>query len=168
MQFPEKTEKLVILNLPHPKGLARELANNPQQQKNSQYARNFQKDEAASQVTPELLTFWVKDPEARKQYLEAFKRSSVEGMLNYYKANYPREPYADVALPLVQAPVLCISALRAPAWAPSRWASCVLKSTSYSSSCQTESRYWGMSGSPRSDVGRGRVSRGSGGRAAGR
>src|SRR5262249_42835959 len=42
MTFPEKTDKLVILNLPHPKGLTRELANNPQQQKNSAYARNFQ------------------------------------------------------------------------------------------------------------------------------
>ncbi len=38
MSHPDKTDKLVILNLPHPKGLARELANNPQQQKNSQYA----------------------------------------------------------------------------------------------------------------------------------
>ena len=27
MTFPDKTDKLVILNLPHPKGLARELAN---------------------------------------------------------------------------------------------------------------------------------------------
>ncbi len=35
MTFPEKTDKLVILNLPHPKGLARELANNPEQQKNA-------------------------------------------------------------------------------------------------------------------------------------
>ena len=93
MTFPDKTDKLVILNLPHPKGLARELANNPQQQKNSQYARNFQQPDAASKMLPEMLTFWVKDPEARKKYLEAFKRSSMEGMLNYYKANYPREPY---------------------------------------------------------------------------
>jgi epoxide hydrolase 4 len=93
MSFPDKTDKLIILNLPHPKGLSRELANNPQQQKNSQYARNFQQPDAASKMQPEMLTFWVKDSEARKKYLEAFKRSSMEGMLNYYKANYPREPY---------------------------------------------------------------------------
>jgi pimeloyl-ACP methyl ester carboxylesterase len=65
MTYPEKTDRLIILNLPHPKGLARELANNPEQQKNSQYARNFQKPEAAANVKPEQLTFWVKDPEAR-------------------------------------------------------------------------------------------------------
>src|SRR5947209_4771231 len=41
---PQVTEKLIILNLPHPRGLRRELANNPQQQENSQYARNFQQE----------------------------------------------------------------------------------------------------------------------------
>jgi pimeloyl-ACP methyl ester carboxylesterase len=114
MTFPDKTDKLIILNLPHPKGLSRELANNPQQQKNSQYARNFQQPDAASKMQPEMLTFWVKDPEARKKYLEAFKASSMEGMLNYYKANYPREPYTDAPLPPVQAPVLMIHGLEDP------------------------------------------------------
>ena len=57
MTHPDKVDRLVILNLPHPKGLARELANNPQQQKNSQYARNFQEPDAASKVKPEMLAF---------------------------------------------------------------------------------------------------------------
>ena len=35
MTRPEMTEKLVILNLPHPRGLNRELVNNPEQRKNS-------------------------------------------------------------------------------------------------------------------------------------
>lgn len=122
MAFPDKTERLVILNLPHPKGLARELANNPQQQKNSQYARNFQKEDAAKQVTPEMLTFWVKDTEARKKYVEAFKRSSMEGMLNYYKANYPREPYAyseeETKYPPVKCPVLMFHGLKDKALLP--------------------------------------------------
>jgi pimeloyl-ACP methyl ester carboxylesterase len=115
MTFPDKTDRLVILNLPHPKGLARELATNPQQQKNSQYARNFQQPDAASKVTPEFLTFWVKDPEAKKKYLEAFKRSSLEGMLNYYKANYPREPYSydeNQKYPPVKCPVLMFHGLK--------------------------------------------------------
>ncbi|MFM7149239.1 MAG: alpha/beta fold hydrolase, partial [Gemmataceae bacterium] len=37
MRHPDKTERLVILNLPHPNGLQRELTNNPQQHKNSEY-----------------------------------------------------------------------------------------------------------------------------------
>src|SRR5438034_573206 len=69
MAHPEKTERLVLLNLPHPRGMLRELANNPEQQKNSQYAREFQKPEAAGKIKPEFLVFWVKEPEARKYYL---------------------------------------------------------------------------------------------------
>jgi pimeloyl-ACP methyl ester carboxylesterase len=112
MTHPERVDRLVILNLPHPNGLTRELANNPQQQKNSAYARNFQKPDAAKQVKPEMLVFWVKEPEARKVYLEALKRSSMEGMLNYYKANYPREPYkSPEKLPMVKCPVLMIHGL---------------------------------------------------------
>lgn len=120
MQHPEMTDRLVILNLPHPKGLMRELANNPEQQKNSQYARNFQKPEAASQVMPGMLAFWVKDPDAKKKYVEAFNRSSMEGMLNYYKANYPREPYTESAqeFPPVKCSVLMIHGLKDKALLP--------------------------------------------------
>jgi pimeloyl-ACP methyl ester carboxylesterase len=115
MNRPEMVERLVILNLPHPRGLLRELANNPDQRKASQYARNFQKPDAAIKVIPATLAFWVKDPEARKVYIEAFRRSSVEAMLNYYKANYPQEPYSDRSardLPPVKCPVLMIHGLK--------------------------------------------------------
>ncbi len=102
LNLPQMTEKLIILNLPHPRGLARELANNPAQQKNSQYARNFQQPDAASKLTAEGLAFWVKDPDAEAKYIEAFKRSDFEAMLNYYKRNYPREPYIEDTSPVVK------------------------------------------------------------------
>jgi pimeloyl-ACP methyl ester carboxylesterase len=112
MGHPDKTDRLIILNLPHPKGLSRELANNLEQQKNSQYARNFQQPDAAKKVPLELMITWVKEPEARKKYSEAMKRSSLEGMLNYYKANYPRPPYKDDrTFPPVKCPVLMIHGL---------------------------------------------------------
>ena len=41
MSRPELVDLLVILNLPHPNGLGRELRDNPQQQANSQYARKL-------------------------------------------------------------------------------------------------------------------------------
>ncbi len=113
MMHPDKTERLIVLNLPHPKGLMRELANNPEQQKNSQYARDFQKEGMAEKLKPEVLVFWVKEADARKHYLEALRRSSMEGMLNYYKANYPKEPYKDdQKFPPVKCPVLVIHGLR--------------------------------------------------------
>lgn len=110
---PQFVEKLIILNLPHLRGVARELANNPQQQKNSQYARNFQKEGAHKSLNAEALAFWVKDAEARKKYVEAFKRSDFEAMLNYYKQNYPKEPYQEDKSPVVKIkmPVLLIHGL---------------------------------------------------------
>ena len=54
----------------------------------------------------------MKDDEGRKQYVEAFRRSSFEAMLNYYKANYPREPYdAKTDYPKVKCSVLMIHGL---------------------------------------------------------
>jgi epoxide hydrolase 4 len=115
MTHPEQTDRLIVLNLPHPKGLMRELANNPEQQKNSQYARNFQMDGAEKKLTPGLLAMWVKEPEARARYVEALTRSSMEGMLYYYRANYPREPYKDdQTFPQVKCSVLMIHGLKDP------------------------------------------------------
>jgi pimeloyl-ACP methyl ester carboxylesterase len=94
LNVPQMVDRLIILNLPHPRGLSRELAHNPDQQKNSSYARNFQKPEAAANFKIEQWN-WVKDPDARVKWLEAMKRSDLEGMLNYYKRNYPREPYTE-------------------------------------------------------------------------
>jgi epoxide hydrolase 4 len=120
LNLPQMTDRLIVLNLPHPRGLTRELAHNPDQQKNSQYARNFQQAEAASKLTPEGLARWVKDPAAREKYIEAFKRSDFEAMLNYYKRNYPREPYAEDTSPVVktQMPVLLIHGLSDTALLP--------------------------------------------------
>ncbi len=111
---PQYVDKLIILNLPHLRGLSRELAHNPEQQKNSQYARNFQQPDAASKLTPEALAAWVTDSEAKKKYIEAFKRSDFEAMLNYYKRNYPREPYTEDTSPVVKVkcPVLMIHGLK--------------------------------------------------------
>ncbi len=113
MMLPNMTEKLVILNLPHPRSLNHELTHNPQQQKNSQYARNFQQPDAHTKLTAEQLSGWVKDPEAKKKYIEAFKRSDFEAMLNYYKRNYPREPYTEDTSPVIEVkmPVLMIHGL---------------------------------------------------------
>ena len=113
MFMPELVERLIILNLPHPNGLGRELATNPQQQANSAYARRFQQPDAHLQLSAERLAGWVTDEDERKRYVEAFERSSFEAMLNYYKANYPREPYEPPtgSAPKVQCSVLMIHGL---------------------------------------------------------
>lgn len=120
MNHPEMTDRLVILNLPHPNGFMRELANNPEQQKNSGYARRFQQPDSASQLTAEGLSWWVRDEAARPNYVAAFRRSSFEGMMNYYKANYPREPYTAPQTdgPKVKCPVLMFHGLKDKALLP--------------------------------------------------
>lgn len=123
MNLPQVTENLVVLNLPHPRGLLRELKSNAEQIKNSEYARTFQrlspKDPTVffgRPMTPETLSGWVRDPAARKRYIEAFQRSDFEAMLHYYKRNYPRDsgPTAPAApdMPKVEAPVLMFHGLQ--------------------------------------------------------
>ncbi|MEM7079900.1 MAG: alpha/beta hydrolase [Pseudomonadota bacterium] len=94
---PQMTERLVILNLPHPANMARELTNNPAQARNSGYARKFQEGSPddpdimfGGPMTAQTLAGWVTDKTARQHYVAAFARSNFAGMLNYYKANYPR------------------------------------------------------------------------------
>ena len=113
MTAPQVCDKLIILNLPHMRGLSRELANNPQQQKNSAYARAFQLPGAHLALTAKGLSRWVKDPKARAHYIEAFKRSDFEAMLNYYKQNYPRKPYKEDVSPVIKVkmPVLMFHGL---------------------------------------------------------
>lgn len=121
---PEMCEKLIICNLPHPRGLARELAKNEQQAKNSAYARRFQTDGSHKGMTAKMLAGAAggKDPKVRERYVEAFSNSDIEAMLAYYKMNYPREPYQEDPSPVVKTemPVLIFhglndTALLAPA-----------------------------------------------------
>ena len=121
LALPQMTENLIILNLPHPNGLLRELRSNKDQIKNSEYARNFQAKSPSDPtvffglpMTAETLSSWVRDPEARKHYVEAFRRSDFTAMLNYYKRNYPKAgadapPPPDI--PKAKMPVLMFHGL---------------------------------------------------------
>ena len=114
---PQMVDKLIILNLPHPNGIRRELANNPEQQKNSGYARKFQAGKASDPdiwlngaMTPQRLAIWVRDQEAKQRYIEAFQQSDFNAMLAYYKQNYGAGD-ANVELPKVKMPVLMFHGL---------------------------------------------------------
>jgi pimeloyl-ACP methyl ester carboxylesterase len=116
MIHPRMTERLVICNLPHPRGLMRELAHNEEQQRNSAYARHFQQQDAARTLTAEALVPVVAGKEndlVKARYLEAFRNSDIEAMLAYYKMNYPHEPYTEDTSPVVKVtmPVLMFHGL---------------------------------------------------------
>ncbi|MBI1340107.1 alpha/beta fold hydrolase [bacterium] len=116
--YPELLENLVIMSVPHPATFARELATNETQRTNSQYARNFQKPGSENALTAEGLAGWVRDPAAKAGYIEAFKRSSFAGMMNYYRANYPDGTNAPPAnappptFPKINVPVLIIHGMK--------------------------------------------------------
>jgi epoxide hydrolase 4 len=114
MHLPQMTDKLIILNLPHPRGFMRELARpDSQQAKNAAYARFFQQADSEKKITPAILAAWVKDPEVRTRYIAALERSSLTAMMDYYRQNYPREPYTEDTSPVIkiQAPVLMFHGL---------------------------------------------------------
>ncbi|MGK0222356.1 MAG: pimeloyl-ACP methyl ester carboxylesterase [Limisphaerales bacterium] len=104
--LPQMTERLIVLNLPHPLGMARELKSNPDQIKNSGYARRFREGRASDPdimfggpMTVNSLSGWVKDEQARTHYKVAFEQSYFDGMLNFYKANYPATPQPGAPTP---------------------------------------------------------------------
>ncbi|MBX3420013.1 MAG: alpha/beta hydrolase [Pirellulaceae bacterium] len=106
---PDKTDKLIIVNLPHMSGLVRELMQeNSSQHRNSSYARMFQREDSHKALNAQMLAGMVagKDAQLRAKYVEAFEKSSLESMMNYYRRNYPREPYQMPEFPKIQAPVL--------------------------------------------------------------
>jgi pimeloyl-ACP methyl ester carboxylesterase len=96
---PEYLEKLVIVNCPHPAILARELAENPAQQKASQYMLMFRSPQAEQVLSANnyqgLVEAVLGDglktgvfTEADKQaYIEAWSQpGALTGGLNYYRA----------------------------------------------------------------------------------
>lgn len=117
---PDLVNKLVIMSVPHPAGMARELATNKAQQEGSNYARVFQKEGSEKALTAEGLAGWVKDPKEKAGYIEALKRSDFGAMMNYYRANYPRGTGAETETPAsmaapnqrVKVPVLIIHGVK--------------------------------------------------------
>lgn len=112
---PDLVNHLIIMSVPHPAGFAREMATNPDQQKNSQYARDFLAPGAEKMLTAEGLAQGVPEPD-RAKFVEAYRHSDFTAMLNYYRANYPRDTGAAVSalppLPHIKVPVLVIHGMK--------------------------------------------------------
>lgn len=116
--LPQMVERLIVLNLPHPKGMANAMIKDPSARANTQYAQKFR---AGSPSDPDIffggpmtansLAGWVSDVDARKHYVAAFERSNFDAMLNYYKRNYPPTPEPGAAVPETRIPQLAMPVL---------------------------------------------------------
>ncbi len=94
--MPKIVDKLIILNLPHPNGVAQAMQSNPNVLAGTTYAKVFRESSPddpevffGMPMNAQTLSSWVTDEEAREKYIEAFQRSDFAAMLNYYKRNYP-------------------------------------------------------------------------------
>ncbi len=114
---PEIVDKLVILNLPHPNGVAQAVQNNPDALAGTTYAKVFRESNPddpevffGMPMNSQTLSSWVTDEEAQAKYIEAFERSDFTAMLNYYKRNYP-DIWSGKTEPRPMAPRLNVSTL---------------------------------------------------------
>lgn len=125
--LPQMVDRLIILNLPHPRGLAREMMNSGEVRANTNYAQVFRNGKPSDPdiffggpMTPQTMSGWVRDPAAREHYIEAFGLSDFDAMLAYYKENYPAPPQpgevSATALtatpPILKMPVLMFHGLQ--------------------------------------------------------
>jgi pimeloyl-ACP methyl ester carboxylesterase len=115
--IPQMVDQLVLMNLPHPNGLARAWQSNPEAMDGTSYAKVFREGHAddpevffGMPMTPQTLAGWVSDPDAQTHYIEAFERSSFDGMLAFYKQNYP-DLWDPDYVPPEPSPRLAISTL---------------------------------------------------------
>lgn len=110
---PERVEKLVILNAPHPITFLRELRFDPEQVAASAYMTLFRQDKAERVLASEdwrrleRMTFdqWTAnggpgDDAHRLAYRTAWSQpGALTGMLNWYRASPLHPPEADAPLP---------------------------------------------------------------------
>jgi len=128
MVHPGMLERLVLINAPHPGVFARELRENPVQQKASQYMLLFRSPEAEAVLSADdhkalrhaLGDVWDKrfSDEDRRMYLQAWSRpGGLTGGLNWYRAARVGPPSADAParslfevqnLPVIEVPTLVI------------------------------------------------------------
>ena len=96
---PERIERLVVVNAPHPNALARELSRNPAQQAASRHVtwlRSPQMEEALAADEFARLKHWLRSmpraghewltPDRLQRYVEVWRRG-LTGALNYYRAS---------------------------------------------------------------------------------
>ncbi len=100
--YPQLVSKLVIINAPHPLLFIRELRDNREQQRASEYMLLLREDKAERVMSEDgyrrllaLFGAWSADEATLSRYREAWSQpGALTGMLNYYRASpiHPPSP----------------------------------------------------------------------------
>ena len=88
INYPEAVEKLIVCNMTHPTGYSTASLELLKKNGNNSYMDTF-REHTSKTLSVSWLSGWVKDAAAKKHYEEAFGRSSIDGMVHYYRANTP-------------------------------------------------------------------------------
>lgn len=113
IQHPERLEKLVIINAPHPAVFVRELMNNPAQRRASAYVALFRSPLAEPLLRAGRFAFLRRavfggaapgafSPEEQRRYLAAWSQTgALTGGLNFYRASrfVPAEAVRPIPMP---------------------------------------------------------------------
>ena len=101
ISHPQRLERLVMINSPHPYIFWRELSNNPAQQKASQYMNVFRLPKAERVLSENgyarlIGSFMHLGADWREELVEAWSQpGALTGGLNYYRASPLYPPTAD-------------------------------------------------------------------------
>ncbi len=111
--YASRVQRLIMMNLTHPRGFSRTLANaTPEQRRATEYARTFQRPGVGAGIQSgaagRAQRAYGDQGERVVQFVqEAYERSDIELRLNFYRANYPKEPYVELTdWPQIDMPVL--------------------------------------------------------------
>ena len=113
---PELTERLIVLSVPHPSALAREMTKSDGPQVRAfGYMRDYREQGSESRLSAEALAASVaRDDDQHWPYLEAFERAGVGAMMNYYRSNVPSERDELANATRIEVPVLQFHGLEHP------------------------------------------------------
>ena len=111
---PKMTDRLVIVNVPHPAAIATEMQRPGTAQPAAfAYASGFAEPGSEDGLSADALAeFMARDEQGRVRYREAFERSSFRSMMHYYRQNSKRS--VDAAT-VIDVPVLQFHGLNDPA-----------------------------------------------------
>ena len=119
--YPDKVNGLIACNIPHPKSLSNYLNAHPE---TANYTKKNRTTNAIDYWSIHQLmeTSGANEHELSSFYQRAFEASHIQGMLNYYKASYPK-PSKGVSLShtierKIKCPVLMIHGIKDTAFPP--------------------------------------------------
>ncbi|MEQ9412531.1 MAG: alpha/beta hydrolase [Cyclobacteriaceae bacterium] len=119
--YPDKINGLVACNIPHPKSLSNYLNAHPE---TADYTKKNEATNASDYWSVDQLmeTSGAIDHELSLSYRSAFEASHIQGMLNYYKASYPKPTkgasHNKTLERKIKCPVLMIHGMKDSAFPP--------------------------------------------------